>query len=113
MKSLTITTALLIVTILLSISAFADNFEMSANNNTDDIPFKTKSIKQNIEYDKAVLQEFKIEEEAYIDDMPFNTNLLTKQYFYNKAINANFEMEEEAYIDDIPFSTSQIVKSAI
>lgn len=110
MKSLTITTVLLIV--FFSISAFADSFNMAAKTNTDDIPFNTKSIKQNIDYNKAVLQEFKIEEEAYIDDMPFNTTLLTEQYFYNKAIIVNFEMEEESFINDMPFNTAQIVKNA-
>ncbi len=106
MKTLTKTTALILITFLASLNIMATGIEFEQEDYIDDIPFDLEEVEIQARYENAILIDFSFNEEEFINDMPFDDQYLTSLNLYYKAIAESFSFENEHYINDMPFSTS-------
>ncbi len=108
MKTLTKTTALILITLLASLNIMATGLEFEQEDYIDDIPFNLEEIETQARYEMALTVEFTFSDEDYIDDIVLDTKYLTSLRLYADAVSKSFSFDDERYIDDIPFSTSQM-----
>ncbi len=107
MKTLTKTTALILIIFLASLNIMATGLEFEQEEYIDDIPFNLEDVEIQTRYDIAIQVDFSFNEETTIDDLPFDEQYLTSLNLYYKAISENFCFEQEQYINDIPSAISQ------
>ena len=100
-------TVVFIITIMLSSFIFASALSLTIAKKSHLAKTPCSKNIVAINYEKAISEDFYIEDEEYIVDIPFNTANISADSKYFKAVSVEFELEEESYIDDIPFNTKK------
>lgn len=66
----------IIVSIIITDEAIANEFFFDDEEYINDIPFDINSILDQCKIDKQICEDFYLDEEGYIDDIPFNTKVV-------------------------------------